>query len=190
MAGEFGLIDKYFARPTPSAVLGPGDDCALLAGEGSRIRLCKGAYAEPAEVAHRSKSAIDRNYKRCATILLEGAGRPLFATHDDAMIEHVRSTANRVDRSQSSYELQMLLGIRSEEQRRLAGRDRRGEGAPRRARRHLGPHRPRRSALHAVRQVCAVFAPDTCTGNQQGKSKQVVGWSRSKRHHLHHDVQV
>jgi proline dehydrogenase len=96
-------------------------DCAEHTGRGARVRLCKGAYAEPAEVAHRSKSAIDRNYKRCATILLEGAGRPLFATHDDAMIEHVRSTANRVDRSQSSYELQMLLGIRSEEQRRLAG---------------------------------------------------------------------
>ncbi len=95
-------------------------DCAENAAEGQRVRLCKGAYAEPAEVAHRSKSAIDRNYKRCATILLEGAGRPLFATHDDAMIEHVRSVANRVDRSQASYELQMLLGIRSEEQRRLA----------------------------------------------------------------------
>ena len=96
-------------------------DCAEHTAEGARVRLCKGAYAEPAEVAHRSKSAIDRNYKRCATILLEGAGRPLFATHDSAMIEHVRSVANRVDRSQSSYELQMLLGIRSEEQRRLAG---------------------------------------------------------------------
>ena len=96
-------------------------DCAEHTGAAQRVRLCKGAYAEPAEIAHRSKSAIDRNYKRCATILLEGAGRPLFATHDSAMIEHVRSVANRIDRSQSSYELQMLLGIRSEEQRRLAG---------------------------------------------------------------------
>lgn len=96
------------------------NDCADQTGEGMRVRLCKGAYAEPAEVAHRAKSAVDRNYKRCATILLEGAGRPLFATHDSAMIEHVVSEANRVDRKQSSYELQMLLGIRSDEQRRLA----------------------------------------------------------------------
>ncbi|MFT4217972.1 MAG: proline dehydrogenase family protein [Micropruina sp.] len=96
-------------------------DCAAQTGEGTRVRLCKGAYAEPPEVAHRAKSAVDRNYQRCATILLEGAGRPLFATHDSAMIAHVTSEANRVDRTASSYELQMLLGIRSDEQRRLAG---------------------------------------------------------------------
>lgn len=42
----------------------------------------------------------------------------------------------------------------------------------------------------AGKPVRAVFAPDTCTGNQQGKSKQAAGWSKSKRHHLHHDVQV
>ena len=39
-------------------------------------------------------------------------------------------------------------------------------------------------------QQRAVFAPDTCTGNQQGKSKQAAGWSKSKRHYLHYDVQV
>lgn len=95
-------------------------DCADQTGRGQRVRLCKGAYAEPREVAHRTRSAVDRNYKRCATILLEGAGRPLFATHDSALIAHVASEANRVDRAPSSYELQMLFGIRADEQRRLA----------------------------------------------------------------------
>lgn len=96
-------------------------DCQQQTGKGDRVRLCKGAYAEPPEVAHRAKSAVDRNYKRCATILLDGAGRPMFATHDSAMIEHVVSEANRVGRTPASYELQMLLGIRADEQRRLAG---------------------------------------------------------------------
>ncbi|MFT3832691.1 MAG: proline dehydrogenase family protein [Micropruina sp.] len=97
-----------------------GRDCVAQTGEGDRVRLCKGAYAEPAEVAHQAKGAVDRNYRRCASILLEGAGRPLFATHDSTMIEHVSAEANRVDRATSSYEFQMLLGIRADEQRRLA----------------------------------------------------------------------
>lgn len=97
-----------------------GRDCVAQTCEGDRVRLCKGAYAEPSEVAHQARSAVDRNYRRCASILLEGAGRPLFATHDSAMIEHVSAEANRVDRAASSYEFQMLLGIRADEQRRLA----------------------------------------------------------------------
>lgn len=96
-------------------------DCGNHAAAGNRIRLCKGAYAEPSEVAHKAKSAVDRNYRRCASILLEGEGRPMFATHDDAMIDHVLSEASRLDRPIDSYELQMLFGIRSDEQRRLAG---------------------------------------------------------------------
>ena len=71
--------------------------------------------------ALRAKKAVDRNYRRCASILLQGGGRPMFATHDDAMIEHVLAEAVRVQRPIESYELQMLLGIRSDEQLRLAG---------------------------------------------------------------------
>lgn len=97
-------------------------DCQRQTGPGDRVRLCKGAYAEPAEVAHKAKSAVDRNYKRCATILLEGAGRPMFATHHDEMISHVRSEAQRTDRADDSFELQMLLGIRSDSQRLLAAK--------------------------------------------------------------------
>lgn len=96
-------------------------DCAAQCGPDDRVRLCKGAYAEPPDVAHRKKAAVDRNYRRCATILLQGEGRPMFATHDDAMIEHVLSEAGRLQRTPDSYELQMLLGIRADEQARLAG---------------------------------------------------------------------
>lgn len=96
-------------------------DCANLDDAGSRVRLCKGAYAEPPDVAHKAKSAVDRNYRRCASILLQGDGRPMFATHDGAMIDHVLSEASRLERSIDSYELQMLLGIRADEQLRLAG---------------------------------------------------------------------
>jgi proline dehydrogenase len=96
------------------------EDCLALAGPGSRVRLCKGAYAEPRTVAHPSKAAVDRAYRRCATILLGGEGRPMFATHDPALIAHVQAEAARLGRSRDSYELQMLLGIRSDEQRRLA----------------------------------------------------------------------
>ena len=96
-------------------------DCGGQTGGGNRVRLCKGAYHEPAEVAHQAKTAVDRNYRRCVTILLQGQGRPLFATHDDAMINHVLAEVNRLGRGGETFELQMLLGVRSDEQRRLAG---------------------------------------------------------------------
>lgn len=97
----------------------PSDSGELNAAD-SRVRLCKGAYAEPDEVAHQAKSAVDRNYRRCATILLEGDGNPMFATHHDEMIQHAQSEATRLQRTLDSYELQMLLGIRADEQLRLA----------------------------------------------------------------------
>lgn len=97
----------------------PSDSGELNAAD-SRVRLCKGAYAEPDEVAHQAKSAVDRNYRRCATILLEGDGKPMFATHHDEMIQHAQSEATRLQRTLDSYELQMLLGIRADEQLRLA----------------------------------------------------------------------
>ncbi|MBK8445163.1 MAG: proline dehydrogenase family protein [Micropruina sp.] len=96
-------------------------DCSNQTAPGNRVRLCKGAYSEPSEVAHRAKSAVDRNYQRCTTILLQGEGRPLFATHDDAMIGHALAEAERLQRDPDSFELQMLLGIRADEQARLAG---------------------------------------------------------------------
>lgn len=96
-------------------------DCRDLAVAGSRIRLCKGAYAEPANVAYESRHEIDRSYVRCMKVLLSGAGYPMLATHDPRLIEIGGALAQRYDRRPDSMEYQMLFGIRPDEQRRLAG---------------------------------------------------------------------
>jgi proline dehydrogenase len=95
-------------------------DCRALAYEGSRVRLCKGAYLEPESVAFQDKVDVDRSYVRCLKVLLAGDGYPMIATHDPRIIEIASSLASRYGRAQGSYEFQMLYGIRPEEQRRLA----------------------------------------------------------------------
>ena len=97
------------------------DDCRALAYEGSRVRLCKGAYKEPASVAFQDRHEVDRSYVRCLKVLMAGQGYPMIATHDPRMIRIAAAFATRFDRSAGTYEFQMLYGIRSEEQRRLAG---------------------------------------------------------------------
>ena len=96
-------------------------DCRQLAHEGSRVRLCKGAYAEPEEVAFQDRLEVDKSYVRCLKVLLAGQGYPMIATHDPRMVEIASSLASRYGREPGSYEFQMLYGIRPEEQRRLAG---------------------------------------------------------------------
>jgi proline dehydrogenase len=96
-------------------------DCRALAHEGSRVRLCKGAYLEPEDVAFQDRLEIDRSYVRCLKVLLAGDGYPMIASHDPRMIEIATSLASRYGRPPGSYEFQMLYGIRTEEQRRLVG---------------------------------------------------------------------
>ncbi len=95
------------------------DDCRALAYEGSRVRLCKGAYNEPEEVAWQDDLDVDKSYVRCLKVLLSGQGYPMIATHDPRLIEIASSLASRYGREPGSYEFQMLFGIRPEEQRRL-----------------------------------------------------------------------
>ena len=95
-------------------------DCRALAHEGSRVRLCKGAYMEPEQVAFQDRVDIDKSYVRCLKVLLAGQGYPMIATHDPRMIKIASSLASRNVREAGSYEFQMLYGIRSEEQKRLA----------------------------------------------------------------------
>ncbi|MEU0571838.1 proline dehydrogenase family protein [Nonomuraea sp. NPDC005983] len=97
------------------------DDCRELATEGSRVRLVKGAYREPATVAHQGKTAVDKAYVRCLRILMEGKGYPMVATHDDRMISITELLADRFGRSTGDYEYQMLYGIRTDRQEALAG---------------------------------------------------------------------
>ena len=95
-------------------------DCRALAYEGSRVRLCKGAYDEPVEVAFQDELDVDRSYVRCLKVLLAGQGYPMIATHDPRMITIAAALASRNGRAAGSYEFQMLYGIRPAEQRRLA----------------------------------------------------------------------
>jgi proline dehydrogenase len=95
-------------------------DCRALAYEGSRVRLCKGAYLEPEAVAFQERLDIDKSYVRCLKVLLAGQGYPMMATHDPRMVEIASSLASRYGRAPGSYEYQMLFGIRPEEQQRLA----------------------------------------------------------------------
>jgi proline dehydrogenase len=110
---ETGAVLQAYLRRTEA-------DCRALAFEGSRVRLCKGAYDEPESVAFQSRLDVDRSYVRCLKVLLAGQGYPMIATHDPRMIKIASSLASRNGRGAGSYEFQMLYGIRPDEQRRLA----------------------------------------------------------------------
>ena len=74
-----GAVLQSYLRRTES-------DCRDLATAGSRVRLCKGAYEEPASVAFQDRAEVDKSYVRCLTVLMAGAGRPMIATHDPRLI--------------------------------------------------------------------------------------------------------
>jgi proline dehydrogenase len=96
------------------------DDARALAVPGSRVRLVKGAYREPAGVAYQDKAEVDAAYVRCLEVLVRGGGHPMAGTHDPAMIERLLALVAETGRTQDSYEFQLLYGIRPDEQVRLA----------------------------------------------------------------------
>ncbi len=96
-------------------------DCQEFAAAGARIRLCKGAYDEPAAVAYREPADVTDAYLRCLKVLMAGSGYPMVASHDPEIIEAVPSLAREAGRAATGFEYQMLYGIRDGEQRRLAG---------------------------------------------------------------------
>jgi len=108
-----GAVLQSMLRRTP-------DDCLDLAQPGSRVRLVKGAYAEPADVAHTHKPDVDAAYRYCAEILMAGNGYPMIASHDPRMIEAAAQAARAAGRAPGEYEFQMLYGIRTDAQRDLA----------------------------------------------------------------------
>ncbi|SDD25634.1 proline dehydrogenase family protein [Nocardioides lianchengensis] len=110
---ETGAVLQAYLRRTEA-------DCRALSYEGSRVRLCKGAYSEPESVAFTDRLDVDKSYVRCLKVLLAGRGYPMIATHDPRMVEIASSLASRFSRAPGSYEFQMLYGIRPEEQKRLA----------------------------------------------------------------------
>ena len=92
-------------------------DCRALAGPGSRVRLCKGAYDEPGSVAFTDRADVDRSYVRCLKVLFAGEGLPMVATHDPRLVAIARHLGR--DRA-GGYELQMLYGVRPDAQTALA----------------------------------------------------------------------
>lgn len=93
-------------------------DVSELAARGVRVRLCKGAYAEPVSEAFTARHDVDKSFARCLRVLFEGPGYPMVATHDPRLISITRSLG--LARGPDSFEYQMLFGVRPDEQRRLA----------------------------------------------------------------------
>jgi proline dehydrogenase len=109
--GSLGSVLQAALRRTEA-------DTRELAAPGVRVRLCKGAYAEPPTEAFDVRHDIDKSFARCLRILMAGPGYPMIATHDPRLIAITRSLG--LARPAGSFEYQMLYGVRPDEQRRLA----------------------------------------------------------------------
>jgi len=95
-------------------------DAERLVEEGIRIRLCKGAYKEPAEIAFPLKADVDANYVKLAKLLMTSGVFCGIATHDEAIVEILLKFVRDNNVPKSAFEFQMLYGIRRDLQRRLA----------------------------------------------------------------------
>jgi len=94
-------------------------DVAKLLAAGIRIRLCKGAYKEPEEIAFQKKSEVDANYVKLLKILLKSGVYHGLATHDENIINLAKEFAIQENIPRDSFEFQMLYGIRRDLQRKL-----------------------------------------------------------------------
>jgi len=86
---------------------------------GARVRLCKGAYAEPPELAYKDMPAIRAQFLRSAEALLERGNYPGIATHDERIIGAVETFVRERAIARDRFEFQLLYGVRPEWQRRL-----------------------------------------------------------------------
>jgi len=96
-----------------------GDDVERLLAQGIRMRLCKGAYKEPAEIAFPAKSDVDANYVKLAKRVM---ANPVFcgiATHDETIVDELKRFVEAHAVEKSSFEFQMLYGVRRDLQRKL-----------------------------------------------------------------------
>ena len=118
LRAEFGLNDVGIV--VQSYLYRTMDDVRDLLKIPARIRLCKGAYNEPAEVAYPDKKAVDDNYVRVMQVLLSSGVYHGIATHDPKMIEATVDFAQREGIGKDAFEFQMLYGIRRDLQEQLA----------------------------------------------------------------------
>ncbi len=116
-----GLALQAYLRRTPS-------DLASLLPLQPTVRLVKGAYAEPAQVAFPEKRDVDRAYYQLAVELLgaarEGRSHPVFGTHDMTLVDRIVARAGALGVTNGRFEVHMLYGIRMAEQRALAAQGR------------------------------------------------------------------
>lgn len=113
--GHVGTVLQSMLRRTEA-------DLEEVIREGIRIRLVKGAYAEPAEVAYQSKGEVDAAFFRSGCRLLSDGIFPAFGTHDSRLIEALIHHAEREGIGRSRFEFQLLYGIRRDVQRDLLRR--------------------------------------------------------------------
>lgn len=104
-ADHVGVVLQSYLRRTAA-------DTEAMIALGARVRLCKGAYNEPAEVAFPAKQDVDASFVACAERLLSNGHYPAIATHDEAIIGQVRAYAQRNGIARDRFELQMLYGVR------------------------------------------------------------------------------
>jgi len=100
-----GIVFQAYLHRTP-------DDVREAIRRGDRVRLCKGAYKEPPEVALQDMADIRESFKRSSHLLLDGGHYPAIATHDEALIQDAIEYADRKKIAPSRFEFQMLYGLR------------------------------------------------------------------------------
>jgi len=110
--GHVGIVIQAYLRRSEQ-------DIADLTGEGIRIRLCKGAYKEPANVAFPEKGDVDANFVKLTHSLLTSGLYHGIATHDDAMVAATKQFVSEHGIDRRSFEFQMLYGVRRDLQRAL-----------------------------------------------------------------------
>lgn len=108
-----GIVIQAYLKRTKKDI----DDLAEI---GADIRLCKGAYSEPSSIAHQSMHEIREAYKAYAKVLFEKTSYPRIATHDDELIQWVKTYTSENRITKDRFEFQMLYGLREDTMRELA----------------------------------------------------------------------
>jgi proline dehydrogenase len=110
--GHAGAVLQSYMRRSEA-------DAEKLIADKIRIRLCKGAYKEPPEIAYQKKSEVDANYLKLAKMLLKSGVYHGIATHDERLIRQIMRFAESEKIARDSFEFQMLYGIRRDLQERI-----------------------------------------------------------------------
>jgi proline dehydrogenase len=110
--GNVGLVLQSYLYRTAS-------DVEEANKASARVRLCKGAYKEPASVAYPEKKDVDDSYIRCMRSLLTNGHYPGIATHDEVMVRETKCFARENDIRNDQFEFQMLYGVRRDLQDKL-----------------------------------------------------------------------